>query len=205
MGHNVQSQAGESLTDIYDVRGGQAPVERILTADVQAVHGMAETIASERFSITIRRAVSIDDAQNIVFNEVLTDLPSGVSRVLGVQVFANAIGRTSIASVMARDPTSGREFPLFLWDSDTDIFKQARMEDDGAGVGTHNMLIQIEPQPLGRSILAGSAQPQSVGQIALRGIASGFGAGTVTHVMIIHLAFSAIGGISSHGLPIPSW
>ena len=205
MGHNVQSQAGVSLSDVYDVKGGQAPIERILTSDVSAVHEMGATIQSERFSATVRRRTTGDLAQATAWQEILTDLPAGITRILGVTVFSDVASRSTLASVAVRDPVSEREIPIFMWDVSTDIQKRIRLQDNGAAVAEVRVLQQIEPTPTPLSFIVGTDQPQSMPDIVFRGNTSSFGAGTVEHVMLLHVALAAIGGISSRGLPIPSW
>lgn len=205
MGHNVQSQAGVSLSDVYDVKGGQAPIERILTQEVPVVHEMGATIQSERFSSTIRRRVSGDIVQSTAFDEIIDDLPGGVSRILGVSVFADVAARSDRVAVLLRDPIAGREIPIWIWNATTGIFQNVRFIDAGGAVGSLPFLYPVEPNPSIPSILVSSDQPQRVPDIAFRGQTTAFGAGTVEHTLLIHIAFAAIGGISSRGLPVPSW
>lgn len=205
MGHNVQSQAGVSLSDVYDIKGGQAPIERLITTEVPVVHEMGGTIQSERFSATVRRRTTGALAQNISWDEVIDDLPAGVSRILGVTVLISIASRSNLISVNVRDVEGQREVPIFVWDMTTDASKDIRIQDDGAAVGNIRIAIPNEAYPRDLSMLVGSDQPQSTQAIAFRGLTSGFGAGTVEHILLIHLAFAAIGGISSQGLPIPSW
>lgn len=201
----IQSRVGSSLSGTYDVRGGIQGLEDLRTQEVAVVHEMGRTIQSERFSSVIRRRTTGALGASIVFGETITNLPAGVTRILGVSVFADVVARSDIVSVLLRDPVVEREFPIFAWDDGTDIFKPIQIQDDGGAVGVQRLLVQTEPYPMPRTLLVGSDQPQSVPDIAFRGITLAFGAGTVTHTLIIHLAFAAIGGLSSRGLPVPSW
>ena len=201
----IQSRVGSTLTSVYDIRGGVAGLEELRTQEVGLVHDMAPTIQSERFSSTIRRRTTGDLAQGVVWDELITDLPAGVSRILGVQVFVDTAARSDRVAVMVRDPVAGREFPIFIWNSTTGIFENVRMVDNDGAPASFPFLIPVEPKLFLPSLLVGSDQPQAVPDIAFRGQTPAFGAGTVSHTLIIHLAFAAIGGLSSRGLPVPSW
>ena len=204
MAHKVQAQAGGSLSDIYDVKGGQAPIDRLITGEVQLVHEMGATIQSERFSSTIRRRSAGALGQNVNWDDEISDLPAGVSRILGITVLTNA-ARISVATVSLRDPGSGRERVLFAFQTGvgTSAIIGVRIQENNAAVANTSMLVPGYPPEL--SMLIGADQPQQVPDIAFRGTTTGFGAGTVTPILLIHLAFAAIGGISSRGLSIPSW
>jgi len=206
VGHNVQAQAGVSLSDIYDVRGGQAPIERILTTEVPAVHEMGGTIFSERISGEIRRRTTGDLAQNISIGEVINDLPAGPFMIHGVQVLTDNAARLTRVAVTVRDPLpvgGEREFPIWVWDGSNSI--DVRIVDNGAATA---IIPLLQPQPAFNTLpqlALGSDQPQAIPEIAMRGTTSGFGAGTVEIILLVRISFAAIGGISSQGLPIPSW
>jgi len=206
MGHNVQSKAGETLTDVYDVRGGQAPIERIITAEVQATHDMAGTIFSERASGNIRRRTTGDLLQSIVISEVLDDFPLGNFMVHGIQVITDDASRLASVVVSARTtfPVGGeREFPIWVWDGTNSI--DVRIVDNGSASA---ILALLQPEPAMNTLPAlflGNDQPQAVAAIAMRGLTTSFGAGTVETILLVRTSFADIGGISSRGLPIPSW
>ena len=203
MAHKVQAQAGGSLSDIYDVKGGQAPIDRLVTSEVQLIHEMGRTIQSERFSSTIRRREATGILQSANFDEVLSDLPAGVTRILGLVVLSSGVSQLAVVTVSLRDPLSGRELPIFAWEAG-DINKTVRVDEDGGGVSNIGMALADDfHHPV--SLIVGPDQPQRVPDIALRGTTTAFGAGTVDIILLLHLAFAAIGGISSRGLPIPSW
>lgn len=205
MGHEVQSQAGVSIADVYDVKGSQAPVERLDISEIKGVHEMGQTVFSERFSTTVRRLSAGAIGQSTAWDTVFSDLPAGVSRVLGIAVTSGGVnGRIARTNLMASDPAALREFPLFVWDTANDIETTVQMVDGGAPTGV-GMLIPVNAYPLQLSIITGADQPQRVPNITFRGVTAAFGAGTVTPVAWIYLGFSAIGGISSRGLPFPSW
>jgi len=200
----VLSQAGISLADTYDVEGSIAGIEQLQSEDVQLVHEMGGTIFSERLSGTVRRRTTGAVLQSTAWDQLITDLPVVPFRIAAVAVIADVSGRTSIASIAVRDPISGREVPIWLWDTTTDLFNDIRIDDDGAGAANIQYLL-----PTNRTFYPltgiGTGQPQSVPDLAFRGSTTGFGAGDVTHTALIYIEFAAIGGISSQGLPVPGW
>jgi len=203
----VLSQAGISLADAYDVEGSIAGIETLESRDVSLVHEMGATIASERFSTTIRRATTGALAQTTTWDLEIADLPATPARVLGIQVFSSeAVARSSFCQVSARDPIALREFPMWMWDTAPDTSANVRMQDNGAAVGNVTMLLPVNPSAFALpSFFGGAGQPQTVSSLMFRGITATFGAGTVIHTMIAYIAFAEVGGISSLGLPIPSW
>lgn len=202
----IQARVGSTLADTYDARGGIAGLEDLRTPEVALVHEMGGTIQSERFSSFIRRGTTGDLGQSLGWEVLFENLPAGVTRLLGVTVFADVSARTERASVLLRDPLAGggREIPIWIWDQATGIFRVVRMDIEGS-VASVPVLSPVEPNPYIPTLLVHNDQPQSVGEIAFRGQTTAFGAGTVEHVILLHIAFAAIGGLSSRGLPIPSW
>lgn len=205
MGHNVQSQAGVSIADVYDVKGSQAPIERVLTTEVAAVHEMGQTIFSERSSGVIRR-MSEEAAQNINLGVEISDLPGGAFMLHGVQVLTDDVSRLTRVAVYARTrlPAGGeRDFPIWVWDGVNSI--TVRIIDNGASSANIPLL---QPEPAFNTLpqlMLGSDQPQAIDTITMRGTTSGFGAGTVEVIVLMRISFAAIGGISALGLPVPSW
>lgn len=198
----IQSRVGNTLADTYDARGGIAGLEELRTQEVALVHEMGDTIQSERFSGTIRRRSAGAISQNSNFDSVISDLPAGVSRILGIAVLVDA-DRLSLCTVLLRDPVAAREMPILIWEAGDTV---APLRIDDAGSGGANTFVLVAPSPNSPvSLLVGTGQPQRVSDIALRGSTTGFGAGTVEPILLVHLAFAAIGGLSSRGLPIPSW
>jgi len=205
----ILSQSGNSLADTYDVQGSVAGIEQLETRELPIVHEMGATVFSERYSTFIRSANTGAIAQSTAFNVVLNDLPGGAFRVFAIQVFIDTTARIDIASVAARDRGNDREIPIWIWDSTPDGEVRVRFVNDGAGAANVQFL---QPSPANIIIphmMAGAGQPQFVGDLAFRGTSNAFGAGTVTATVLIHLGFSAIGGVpgntTSRGLPIPSW
>ncbi len=202
----VLSRSGVSLADTYDVEGSIAGIDNLETEDVQLVHEMGGTIVSERFSATIRRRSTGAIAQNITIAEVLTDLPPNMSRITGVTVINAAltsVARLTQLGVFLRDPLAGRESLIWAWNG---AVSNHVVVDDGGAAAVHEILNTEPALTLGFPTMAvGSDQRQSVGEIAMRGTTAGFGAGTIELVLLIHILFYRLGGISSFGLPMPSW
>lgn len=192
-----------SLADVYDVKGSIAGVEQLRPEEVQLVHEMGHTIFSERISAGIRRISTGAIAQNTTWDLVISNLPTGITRILGVQVINNAGGRTRHATVLIGDGT--REIPIYTWDSTNGVEAAGRIVDEGAAAADVNILTPtFGGLP---SLMVGTGQPQAMEQIAFRGLTTGFGAGTVTNTMLLYQAFTEVGGgnLSNLGLPIPGW
>lgn len=203
----ILSQAGTSLADMYNVEGSIAGIDQLNSEEVQLVHEMGHTIFSERLSMTVRRRTTGAIAQNIAFDQLLTDLPTTPTRILGVAVISNNVTRLNNVSLAAQDPIALREVPFWVWDSAiaAPISLSIRIQDDGGGAANLAWLRGTELGGLLPSMLTGVGQPQRVPDIAFRGLTNGFGAGTVTTTALILIGFSQVGGLNSRGLPIPSW
>lgn len=200
----ILSQAGNSLADIYDAKGSVAGIEQLETRELPIVHEMGSTIFSERFSTFIRSISSGAIAQGTAWNAVITDLPNNAFRIFGIRIFISTTARVTLAS-LAIQQDDGREIPIWTWDDATDIELRARFSDDGAAAGTTQFLQPSPGNVMLPHMMAGNDQPQAIPNLAFRGLTSAFGAGTVTSVALIDIGFGQIGGISSRGLPLPSW
>lgn len=198
----ILSQAGNSLADIYDVEGSIAGIEHLETHDLPIVHEMGSTVFSERFTTTITRIPTAALLQNVDIDVVSTNFPQVPSRVLSVSVLTDQPTRILRLAVLSRDPVALEEIPLWVFDT-TPLSESIRIADGGAPANS-NVLIG-RPGFEQKSFTGGFGQPDFVGEVALRGRTTGFGAGNVTIVALVHFGFGEIVGISSRGLPIPSW
>jgi len=201
----VLSKSGDSLADTYDVVGSVAGIEQLRSEEITLVHEMGATLWSERFSTFIRRAASGDIAQSTNFDVVLDGLPAHIFRILGLSVFVDTTARVTLATVSIQEPITGREVPIWIWDAATDIEVRARFSIEGAGATTEQFL---QPAPANVRLphmMASAGQPQSVPNVTFRGQTASFGAGTVEAVLLMHVGFVEVGGLSSRGLPVPSW
>jgi len=200
----ILSQSGNSLADMYDVVGSVAGIEELETRELAIIHEMGATLFSERISGTMRRMDSGAIAQSLGWEVILTNLPNTMTRILGLVVFSTDSTRINVATINVRSPGQQREVPIFTWDANEPVVT-ARFMDNGVAAANHQVLqgnVGVGTMP---TMLIGSLQPQSVGEIAFRGSTTAFGAGTVTITAVFYQAFAQIGGVSSRGLPIPSW
>jgi len=203
----VLAQTGTSLADIYDVQGSVAGVDQLISEEVSLTHEMGATIFSERLAGAFERLTTGALLQNITFNitGVVSTLP--IYRVLGVYVQTDVAARLTRAQVSLRDPTLGREIPMFIWDTANDIESQIDIIENGAAASVDTALIQANPGGAIPNLGIGVGQRLRVGgEIVLRGLTAGFGAGNVTVTALVHLAFTSVAELSnSRGVPIPGW
>ena len=202
----ILSQAGTSLADLYDVEGSIAGIEDLSSREVQLVHELGGTIFSERLNMQILRIPSGDIAQSLSWNDIVTLPASPPFRILGVTVIVDTAGRTNRVAVMIRSSMTGRELPIWAWDSATaDSNMNVQMVDDGGASAIKIMHVPVIYPFNVPTLGLGAISPQPMDQIAVRGGTTAFGAGTVENIALVHVAFPAIGGLSSHGLPLPGW
>jgi len=205
----ILSRSGVSLADVYDVEGSIAGIEELQSREVQLVHEMATTIFSERVGAQILRISTGDIAQNITWDLLIPGLTSVPMRLLGVAVVADDGSRVTRVQASIRNAaliTAGREIPFFLWHSGTDTSVPFRWVDNGAGVANESYLRQVSPLPALPGLLFGDDARRQVPAIVFRGNASGFGAGTVSVVLEVLVAWAeSPENISSRGLPFPGW
>lgn len=196
----VLSQSGNSLADVYDVVGSVAGIEQLESREVGLVHEMGSTLLAERFSTQIRRATAEGLLQSVNFQVLIDDLPTVPTRLLGVGVFADTGTRISKAAVSVR--TILRELPIWVYDAAN--IDPVRINNEGS-VEDVDFLRGIASMDFVPSFIGGTAQPISVSQVALRGTTTAFGAGTVNITVLLYQAFPSVEGLSSRGIPIPSW
>ena len=200
----ILSRSGDSLADTYDVEGSIAGIDQLLSKEVTLIHEMGGTIFSERLTGGIVRLSSTALAQNVSWNVVFEVVTTTMSRIVGVLVFADTSTRIVSATVAIRDPLAGREMPVAIWDSSEDRVT-IRMVDDGAAVAVFDAMVTSMNGPTVPSMMLGGAQPSPVNEITFRGLTTGFGAGTVTCTALVYLLHASVTGLSSRGLPLPSW
>ena len=201
----ILSQSGRSLADIYNVRGSIAGIDQLETRELPIVHEMGATVFSERFRTSVREVSSGAIAQNTDWDVILATLPATVTRILGVIVATTAVASLVRASLMLRDPISGggTEIPFWVWDGANSI--ATRFMDSGTIVVQD--LLLASPTLFQIPTFSGGVEQGAVPvrDLAFRGRAGGFGAGTVTTNAFIFVAFSFTPSVPSFGLPIPSW
>jgi len=198
----ILAQAGISLSDVYDVQGSVVGVEELLSREVSLTHDMGQTLQSERLSADVRRAESTAVAQDLPFSAGLLSLPRIPCRILAIIVVTSVTSRILNCAVSVSDAGDSQEIPIWAWDGTNE--RTLRFVDDGS---ESNLITLVGDPTFSRlpSFTFGRDQPQSVESIVVRGTSSGFGAGTVQVTLLAYIAFADIAGISSYGLPIPSW
>lgn len=176
----------------------------MLQEEVQVVHEMGATIFSERLAADIRQLTSGDIGQNVGFDVTLaTDLTTP-ARILGITVTFDTAARLDRAQISLQQ--NGIDFPIWAWNVSVDEVIVIRMDLTGAGVGTEQLCRPLRPLAGNvPSMLFGSLQIQPMPDLIFRGLAAGFGAGTVRATADILTCHATRGGVSSFGLPIPSW
>ncbi len=202
--NRILGQSGISLADSYDVGGSKVLIEELESDGVKTVHEMGGTMVSERMSGQIRRATTGAIAQNIVISDVL-NLPATFSRIMAIQVITDTVSRLARVSVSIRSSPAGvvQEEPIWIWNGADS--QSVDMFDNG----TLSIFSVLEPKPetMARFPITaiGTHAAQNAGQLAFRGLTTGFGAGTVFATLIVYSAFTELRGVSSYGLPMPSW
>jgi len=200
----IQAQAGQSLADIYDIKGSIAGIDDLETRELGIIHEMGATVFSERYGQIVNRSSTGAIAQNITWDNVLTNLATAPNRLLAMVVYADAGARVLRAQVSIRSGFQSREVPVWIYDGTN--FIATRLDDNGT-LGVSDVLLPNVQQTQLPNMMGGSGQPGTnvASEIAFRGTTTGFGAGTVTVTMMALGAFADLGGVSSYGLPIPSW
>ena len=198
----ILSKSGDSLADTYDVVGSVAGIEQLESREVTLVHEMGGTIFSERLSGEILRVSSGAISQSTNWGLPFADLGASPIRILGLAIVADTASRVSIASLAVRSLDQQNEVPIFVWDTINDGVSTVRLIEGGVLANKGFLLGNPVDIP---NFMVGLDQPQGMDELVFRGITTAFGAGTVEVVALVYKAFATISGISSKGLPIPSW
>ena len=209
MAVKILSQSGLSLADQYNVEGSQAPVGPLLSQEgVHLMHEMGQTIMSERLAATFVHTTS-DVPQSTNFTaEIGTPLPNvPMLRVLGIIVNQESSANTQIdhLTILARDDAVfGFHSDMPMW-----VFDQTNIDDirfsPGDGTINGNVLrprLEYTRLPF---FLVGATQREQVTEIFMQGRTQAFGAGNLEITASVMFAFPRFEGLSSRGIPIPSW
>ena len=201
----VLSQSGDSLADIYDVEGSIAGIEHLETHDLPIVHEMGATVFSERFSTDIRRIQTGNLAQSTNFSQVDTGVPQMPTRLLSVGIISDDASRIASLALVIQNPVTEQDVPIWVYDGTN--FLDIRLVLDDATIATYDLLLGNIQASFIPNMVGGSGQrvEQMASSLALRGITTGFGAGTVFVQALLYLGFAFQRGISSRGVPFPSW
>ena len=201
----VLGEAGKSIPDVYDVDGSVVDIDRIDGREIKLVHEMGATILSERLAGEHFRIGSGPHLQNVDFEAIIATPPGSISRIVALQVLCTVAqqGRTARVAVVLQDGTSGRETPVWIWETGQ-AETEVEWSDSGQAVATFSAF-----QPTSHiyvpSMLIGVGHAQQVQNIILRGTTGAFGAGNITYFLMAYLLFPTPTAVNSFGLPIPSW
>jgi len=198
----ILSKSGSSLADVYDIAGSIAGIEELQSKDVNLVHEMGATIFAERVGGLVVVLTSGDIAQNIAFAESFLFLQN--ARVLGAQLISDDASRVAraIVSVNSDNASLRSDFPLVAWDAgEPFISADINVENTTA---VRDLMIPVAATTL-PSLLIGHGTTRNVDTLILRGLSTGFGAGTVEVQALIYMGFPEPSAVSNRGLPLPSW
>lgn len=200
----ILSQAGISLADMYQAEGSIAGIEELDTRELGIIHEMGATIFSERFRTTFRRVGIIDVLQSTDIDLSIVNMPEGISRIIGVQVFSLNGARIANCQVSLHDPVALQDFPI--WAFDLTIRDQIRIQDAGAAVANTELLNPVPGLLLPSFVTVGQTKSgREMSDIHVRARTTAFGAGTATLTVLVHFAFNFTSGVSAFGARIPSW
>lgn len=198
----ILSKSGDSLADVYDVRGSIAGVEELLSEEINLVHEMGATIFNERLSARMVLLTTGAIAQNVKWNVNFS--ATETSRILGVVVLSSSPAEVNRAQLSVTSPPAldNTDVPFFVWAAG----EPTQVIDvliDGTVEGLQ-ALLPATPANV-PNLLIGFDSPRAAATLSFRGSMTAFGAGTAVVRAIVHLAFPSRSGLSSRGLPIPGW
>lgn len=200
----ILTRAGQSLADQYDTLGSNVAVEELVTSDVVLFHEMGNTLLSERMEQQLLQISADTVAQSTNFSTVHASVPDTPTRLLSVAMIATAGARVLRAALMVQDADTGREIPIFAYDSTADVETPIQWSDNGGALNTAYLL--QGSNPMLQQLLVRIGDIHTMPSLILRGRTEGFGAGTVT-LRCLMLVARPSGGPqgATVGLPIPSW
>lgn len=196
----ILSQAGNSLADIYDVEGSIAGIDHLETHELPIVHEMGSTVFSERLAGGVIRVPTGAIVQSTVIDQsVIGNTARALQRILGIFVSVDTTARIADLAVAIENDADG--IPIWVWGGSEDAVRVLV-------AGTATDLIALIPDPAFTflpNLMMGTTQPAPTANLTLRGNTSAFGAGDVTATIHLQVAFPVLRGVSSRGLPLPSW
>ncbi len=209
MAVKILSTTGISLADQYDVLGSSAPIGPLLSSEgVHLMHEMGGVIMAERLAAGFVHATA-DVPQLTNFTVELTPpLPQvPMLRILGIIV--NQEESTDIQidhlTVLARDDAVfGSHSDMPMWVFDKTNIDDIRMSP-GDGTANLNCLRPQAEYTRLPFLMVGPTQRQQLAEIHLQGRTLGFGSGDRLITASVLFAFPQSEGLSSRGIPLPSW
>ncbi len=207
----ILGQGGRSLPDQYDVEGSVAGIDQLETRELGIVHEMGATLFSERFRTAHRNITSAALNQSTDFDLVIANLPSSITRLLGVAVLSDDASRIDNAAVHLHNEDNANDFPVWAAQPATGAGVESVVIRVRAAGGAPDPLDLLVPAPFTNMLpnfTGGANQPgQFATNLFLRGATRAFGAGTVVIRAIFFLGFTFEAGLDrgSFGAIVPSW
>lgn len=206
----ILTQSGASLADIYNVQGSIAGIDELVSNDVSLVHEMGAEILSERIITNMVIIATASNLQNVTFGITIpaNNIPDTVNRLLAIVVLSTASARLSICSLAIRNVITGRELPIWVWNSTDDPERAVEWSLDGAASAT--FVQAAAPTDMLPYLITRTGLDRRMPDFVFRGATLGFGAGNVTTRCVLAIARGSApnptpGEPGGHGLPIPSW
>jgi len=208
----ILGQTGASLADTYDVEGSIVDVDFLDANDVKLFDEMGGRAFSERLETHVIAIASgaIDQSDN--WDVDMVTVPDSINRILGIYVTVDVTARVDFCSIALRprDAAGANAFPLWSWDTDTDIETDIRIMQGGTTADRLMLTPTEQSQYPFQTIMSRTGTVRLLPFISFSGVTKGFGAGSlnaVAHILLCRpdAVTPAAGDPSSHGLPIPSW
>jgi len=204
----IQSQAGTSLADTYDIEGSIAGIENLESRDVSLVDEMGGRVFSERLLSFNLNTTTGNLSQNVTWAVTIGGFPDSPNRIINPGVIIEATGNVAHCSIAIRNTDTGNEVPIFVWDDAVDAERVITWSNAGAGALARLYLVNAMPAMPALNTRFGNAE--IMGDLIFRGLMSAFGGGTVEAIAVLHFMRANRGNPqpgepSSHGLPLPSW
>jgi len=206
----IQGDAGASLAETYDVKGSQVRISELVDKEVHLTDELGQRVFSERARFSVIEFQTSALAQNIAFNVEQGGIVDAPNRILGFECFGNNASRLAHVSLAISNTITGREIPIWKWQLAVNDMTEMNVQwsEDGEAVAT--TINYATGMPFDPQLLLRMGLQSDMPSLIMRGITSGFGAGTqiITGVLTLLRPTSldpSPGEPSSHGLAIPSW
>lgn len=217
MPRKILGKSGESLGASYDVEGSQVAIKTLKDEEgVSLVHEMGGVQFSERLFMRILNwntgALSASSSFYVRSTSAgwAASLPAPAAsvRIYSVQAMVETSdgfnGSVTRCSILAHDEDNDNDCPIWVYNGTAEV--QLNMHLAGSAVtawdvGTRQSNIgQMSPV-----MLQGGSRVGQIDELVLSGTMAAFGAGTRTVHAVVLIGSTDPEGLSSVGVPIPSW
>jgi len=217
----ILGDSGKSLGDAYDIEGSQIAIKNLNSEEgVTLVHEMGHTMFAERLFARILMWDSglLNQSTSFYARSTQAGWAAGATapavpvRVYGCLAFidvgdgwATHVTRCAILAHIVDDGTGeGQDFPVWVWNGtgNSTIRMQSSAATAVPQVGDADPSQGVFPSPF---LLQGGNRASQVDELVLSGTTAAFGAGTTRITAKALIASPDPAGLSSLGVPIPSW